>query len=71
MAGSSNIEWTDATWIVGCSIKSPGCKNCYAQRTAAPPDRVFTFRMKGKSAGRLLDGKEHSEFPQAKEVAFA
>jgi len=27
------IEWTDATWNVigGCSIKSPGCINCYAQ----------------------------------------
>jgi protein gp37 len=28
------IEWTDATWNVvgGCSIKSPGCINCYAQQ---------------------------------------
>lgn len=30
------IEWTDATWnpIGGCSIKSPGCKPCYAQQLA-------------------------------------
>jgi protein gp37 len=37
MAGDSKIEWTDATWnpIVGCSIVSPGCTNCYAMRTAA------------------------------------
>lgn len=30
------IEWTDATWnpIGGCSIKSPGCAPCYAQRLA-------------------------------------
>jgi protein gp37 len=30
------IEWTDATWnpIGGCSIKSPGCINCYAQALA-------------------------------------
>jgi protein gp37 len=37
MAGPSNIEWTDATWnpIVGCSIVSPGCTNCYAMRMAA------------------------------------
>lgn len=30
------IEWTDATWNIvgGCSIKSPGCINCYAQRLA-------------------------------------
>lgn len=31
------IEWTDETWnpIVGCSIVSPGCTNCYAMRHAA------------------------------------
>jgi hypothetical protein len=26
------------------------------------------FDLGKKSAGRLLDGKEHNEFPQAKEV---
>ncbi|MGX9981933.1 phage Gp37/Gp68 family protein [Methylobacterium fujisawaense] len=33
----SKIEWTEATWnpIVGCSIISPGCTNCYAMRMAA------------------------------------
>ena len=33
----SNIEWTGDTWnpIVGCSIKSPGCTNCYAMPMAA------------------------------------
>jgi protein gp37 len=37
MADTSKIEWTDATWnpIVGCSIVSPGCTNCYAMRMAA------------------------------------
>jgi len=37
MAGASDIEWTEATWnpIAGCSILSPGCTNCYAQRLAA------------------------------------
>ena len=32
MAGKSLIEWTDASWnpTVGCSVKSPGCENCYA-----------------------------------------
>jgi protein gp37 len=36
MSASSNIEWTDATWnpIVGCSIVSPGCTNCYAMKLA-------------------------------------
>lgn len=32
----SKIEWTEKTWnpIVGCSIVSPGCTNCYAMRMA-------------------------------------
>jgi protein gp37 len=32
----SKIEWTDATWnpIVGCSVVSPGCTNCYAMKMA-------------------------------------
>ena len=36
MSSKSNIEWTDATWnpIAGCSVVSPGCKNCYAMRQA-------------------------------------
>jgi protein gp37 len=30
------IEWTDATWnpVGGCSVKSPGCKPCYAMQLA-------------------------------------
>lgn len=37
MADKSAIEWTEATWnpIVGCSIVSPGCTNCYAMGEAA------------------------------------
>lgn len=36
MAAKTGIEWTDATWnpIVGCSVVSPGCTNCYAMRMA-------------------------------------
>ncbi|MCA1973640.1 MAG: phage Gp37/Gp68 family protein, partial [Caenispirillum sp.] len=36
MADRTKIEWTDATWnpIVGCSVVSPGCTNCYAMRLA-------------------------------------
>ena len=37
MAQQSTIEWTDLTWnpVVGCSIESSGCTNCYAMRMAA------------------------------------
>lgn len=37
MADKSPIEWTEATWnpVVGCSILSPGCTNCYAMKMAA------------------------------------
>jgi protein gp37 len=40
---ASTIEWTDATWnpVTGCSRVSPGCANCYIERT--PP-----FRMQGR-----------------------
>jgi protein gp37 len=33
----SKIEWTERTWnpIVGCSVVSPGCTNCYAMKMAA------------------------------------
>lgn len=33
---TTSIEWTEHTWnpIVGCSITSAGCRNCYAMRTA-------------------------------------
>jgi len=36
MSDASTIEWTQATWnpIAGCSLKSPGCTNCYAMPTA-------------------------------------
>lgn len=36
MSDKTNIEWTDASWnvITGCSVKSAGCKNCYAMKLA-------------------------------------
>jgi protein gp37 len=37
MGQTTGIEWTDATWnpVRGCSRVSEGCRNCYAERTAA------------------------------------
>ncbi len=36
MAGTSDIDWTDATWnpVRGCTKVSPGCKHCYAETFA-------------------------------------
>jgi len=36
MSDKTGIEWTDATWnpLAGCSLKSPGCTNCYAMKFA-------------------------------------
>lgn len=36
MSDKSAIEWTEATWnpLAGCSLVSPGCKNCYAMGVA-------------------------------------
>lgn len=33
---ATNIEWADRSWnaVVGCSIVSPGCTNCYAMAMA-------------------------------------
>lgn len=37
MGASTKIQWADATWnpFNGCSRKSAGCKNCYAEKFAA------------------------------------
>lgn len=50
MADKTEIQWTDATWnpTTGCTKVSPGCANCYIERT--PPFRI---------AGRKFDGKGH------------
>ncbi len=36
MAWPTEIEWADASWnpVVGCSVLSAGCTNCYAMRLA-------------------------------------
>lgn len=36
MAQHSSIEWTHSTWnpVVGCTMVSAGCANCYAERMA-------------------------------------
>jgi protein gp37 len=47
MAGTTAIEWTDATWnpVTGCTKISAGCDNCYAERFSerfrGTPDHPF------------------------------
>lgn len=56
MGDKSSIEWTDATWnpIVGCSIVSPGCTNCYAMGIAHRFREMYQGRAwSGKPAGGL------------------
>ena len=61
----SKIEWTDETWnpIVGCSLVSPGCTNCYAMRVAArnaamnPGLERYQGLTKPSKAGPVWTGK--------------
>lgn len=45
----TQIEWTDATWnpVVGCSIVSAGCTNCYAMEMAKRLDAMGIDKYKG------------------------
>lgn len=56
MAGSSDIEWTEATWnpIAGCKVISPGCTNCYAMRMAARLQAMGQWKYEGttRKSGR-------------------
>lgn len=47
----SNIEWTTETWnpIVGCSVLSPGCTNCYAMKMA---HRIEAMNLEAESRGK-------------------
>ena len=67
----SKIEWTEKTWnpIVGCSIVSPGCTNCYAMRMAQRIERMgsaehyrgLTKVVKGNAVwtGKMARAPEH------------
>jgi protein gp37 len=45
----TSIEWTDATWnpVVGCSIVSAGCTNCYAVEMARRLDAMGIKKYQG------------------------
>ncbi len=61
MGDKTGIAWTDATWnpIVGCSVVSPGCANCYAMKEAGGRMRHTTaYRglTTGSRAGPVWNG---------------
>ena len=83
MSDGTKIEWAanadgtpGATWnpIVGCSVLSPGCANCYAMREAARNERQIAANGKESpyaglthptKAGPERNGKlRHDEHPQ-------
>lgn len=60
----TKIEWTEKTWnpIVGCSVVSPGCTNCYAMKMAARIERMggapqYDGTTKQTRAGAVFTGK--------------
>jgi protein gp37 len=56
MATQSTIEWTETTWnpVLGCSIISPGCHNCYAMSMARRLKGVARAKQaRGEDPGRL------------------
>ncbi|HSZ58475.1 MAG TPA: phage Gp37/Gp68 family protein [Tepidisphaeraceae bacterium] len=72
MSTNSSIEWTrgddgtpGCTWnpVAGCTLKSPGCKNCYAMRMAARLEAMGQEKYAGltkKVNGRYVwTGKIH------------
>ena len=51
MSSASKIEWTEQTWnpLVGCSIVSPGCTNCYAMKMAVRLEAMGRQEYRGKT----------------------
>lgn len=62
MAGSSKIEWTEATWnpVTGCDQISPGCAHCYA--------KTFAERWRGVPAHPYEQGFDLKLWPERLEV---
>jgi protein gp37 len=65
MAGTSHIEWTDATWnpVTGCTKISPGCKHCYAERLA--------HRLKRMGQANYRNGFSLTLQPQMLDLPFS
>ena len=61
MANKSSIEWTEATWnpVAGCTVISPGCTNCYADRLSTR----YGFDVWGPNAKRRTFTDAHWRDP--------
>jgi protein gp37 len=59
MSAKSAIEWCDASWnpIVGCSIVSPGCKNCYAMAQASRMTLMNPGLEQYRGVTKVVEGK--------------
>lgn len=55
---TTSIEWTQRSWnpIVGCSIVSPGCTNCYAMKQAARIQKMNPTGGSGSNYVNHYDG---------------
>lgn len=55
---TSSIEWTEATWnpVTGCTMISPGCAHCYAERMA---NRLKAMRNRNYKNGFDLTLQPH------------
>ncbi|MCL2417305.1 MAG: phage Gp37/Gp68 family protein [Bacteroidales bacterium] len=55
---TTKIEWTEATWnpSVGCTKKTDGCKNCYAE--------IMARRLQAMGASGYEDGFEFKILPE-------
>lgn len=61
MSTTTTISWTEATWspVTGCTRISPGCENCYIERTT--PFRVERRKFNLPVIGGTTGVKLHSD----------
>lgn len=55
----TTIEWTEKTWnpVAGCSVTSPGCKNCYAMKTAHRLGQIGATAPKYAGLTKVVNGR--------------
>lgn len=71
----TQIEWTDATWnpVVGCTIVSAGCTNCYAMEMAKRLEAMGIAKYRGltrRSGKRTVWNGKVRESPKSLEIPY-